>query len=272
MDCENAKQQIPLLLSGTLSQQEREGLESHLAGCTDCQMDLEVSGKIWHLMAEAQPPVPTAGMRIRFNAELENFKDQMTREKKSWPALKNIFQSLFGELGSRRVAFGSFLLVIGLAGGYFLSRPLNSTVSYNQKIDSLSTEVSEMKQMMMLSLLENPSASERIKAVAYTDDISSANKKVIDALLTTLNEDPNVNVRLMTLEALVKYADQPRVREGLVASIGMQESPLMQSAMADCMVKLQEKSSVKSLQNLLHRKNLNEMVKHKIEQSIHKLI
>jgi len=46
----------------------------------------------------------------------------------------------------------------------------------------------------------------------------------------------------------------------------------MQLALADAMVKLQEKRSVKSLQMLLDKKNLNNMVKLNIEKSIQKLI
>jgi len=95
---------------------------------------------------------------------------------------------------------------------------------------------------------------------------------VIGALFTTLNGDPNVNVRLATLDALVKLADEPKVREGLVRCIDLQESPLMQSAIADAMVKLQEKSSVMSLKKLLGKKGLNQMVKTNIEKSIQKLI
>jgi HD superfamily phosphohydrolase YqeK len=55
-------------------------------------------------------------------------------------------------------------------------------------------------------------------------------------------------------------------------SINLQESPLMQSAIADAMVKLREKSSVEFLQKLLNKKDLNQMVKHNIEKSIQKLI
>jgi HEAT repeat protein len=121
-------------------------------------------------------------------------------------------------------------------------------------------------------MLENPSASERIRAVGYTDEMSSASRKVIDALLTTLNQDANVNVRLITLDALARLSANPIVREGLVQSISRQDSPLVQSAIADLMVKLQEKRSVKPLQKLLRKKDLNEMVKTKIEQSIQKLI
>jgi HEAT repeat protein len=120
--------------------------------------------------------------------------------------------------------------------------------------------------------LKDPSASQRIQAVSYTDEISNVDLKVIDALFTTLNEDPNVNVRLATLEALVKLSGEPKVREGLVLSINLQESPLMQSAIADVMVRLQEKSSVQSLQKLLGKKDLNQMVKLNIEKNIQKLI
>jgi hypothetical protein len=129
-----------------------------------------------------------------------------------------------------------------------------------------------MKQVMLLSLLHDPSASQRIRAVSYTDEISNVSLKVIDALFTTLNGDPNVNVRLATLEALIKLSGEPRVREGLVRSIDLQDSPIIQSAIADAMVKLQEKSSVKSLQKLLKRKGLNQMVKINIGKSIQKLI
>jgi HEAT repeat protein len=164
------------------------------------------------------------------------------------------------------------LVTFGLVLGYLLHRPAQTSIAYNKQIDSLSSQVSEIKQVMMLSLLQDPSASQRIKAVSYTDDLGNVNLRVIDALLTTLNEDPNVNVRLATLEALVRFSGEPKVREGLVRSINLQESPIMQSAIADVMVKLQEKSSVQSLQKLLSKKDLNKMVKVNIEKSIQKLI
>ena len=56
------------------------------------------------------------------------------------------------------------LVAFGLIGGYFLHRPAQSSLSYNKQIDSLSSQVSEMKQVMMLSLLQDPSASQRIKS------------------------------------------------------------------------------------------------------------
>jgi HEAT repeat protein len=166
-------------------------------------------------------------------------------------------------------AYSIVLVVVGLGFGYLLNR---NSAEGNKEIAVLSSQVHEMKEMMMLSLLENPSASERMKGVSFTSEIKTTNKEVIDALLSTLNNDPNVNVRLVTLEALTHFANNASVREGLVQSIAQQESPQVQSAMADVMLKLQEKRAVKSLKKLLELKNLNNTVRTKIEQTITELI
>ena len=141
-----------------------------------------------------------------------------------------------------------------------------------KEMAALSSQVHDMKEMMMLSLLENPSASERIRGVSYTNEIKSANKEVVNALLSTLNNDPNVNVRLVTLEALTQYSNDATVREGLVQSIVQQDSPLVQAALADVMLKLQEKKSVQSFRKLLQQKDLNHSIRSKIEQTITGLI
>ncbi|HEY4784426.1 MAG TPA: HEAT repeat domain-containing protein [Bacteroidales bacterium] len=272
MECQYYKEQITLLLTDSLDQTQRRELEEHLANCADCQVEFQVSQKIWNLMGEVPKPVPSDTMAAGFKAILNHYKKE--QEAKQGP-LRDWITKL-GELWhvqvQPRFALSLTMIVIGFVAGYFLTRSGQSTLSYNKQIESLSSQVSEMKQMMMLTLLQDPSASQRIKAVSYTDEIGKIDPKVTDALLTTLNEDPNVNVRLMTLEALVKYANDPKVREGLVQSLVRQDSPLMQSAIADVMVKLQEKSSVRYLRQLLHKKDLNQMVKTKIEQSIHKLI
>ena len=152
--------------------------------------------------------------------------------------------------------------------GYFIGKPDNDALTSQSEVKKLSSEVQAMKQLMMLSMLENPIATERLKAVSYTQELNNVDDQVVDALLTTLNFDQNENVRLVTLEALIQLADNPKVREGLVQSLLKQESPLMQVALADAMVKLQEKSSVKHFKQMLQKENLNEAVKGKIEKTI----
>ena len=150
--------------------------------------------------------------------------------------------------------------------------PARAEVGSQQQLKMLTQQVREMREMVMLALLENPSASERIRGVSYTNEISTINKNVLDALLSTLNNDPNSNVRLMTLDALTRYAKVPAVRRGLVQSILQQSSPLVQAAMADVMLRLQERKAVQPLKELLHQKDLNEMVRAKIQRTLTRLI
>jgi hypothetical protein len=272
MECKDYMEQTTALLAGMLNEEERSVIESHLDTCADCREEFEAARKVWELMGEIPQPEPSESLQTGFNAILANYKEELIEKRNPVAEWITKFREYLSKQLQPRMAFSLVLITIGLAGGYLLHQPGQSAEFFNKQIDSLSSQVSEMKQVLMLSLLGDESASQRIRAVAYTDEMSNVDMKVIGALFTTLNEDPNVNVRLATLEALVKLSGEPKVREGLVKSIELQESPMMQSAIADAMVKLQEKSSVKSLQKLLGKKDLNQMVKTNIQKSIQQLI
>ena len=166
-----------------------------------------------------------------------------------------------------RLALMTILLVISFSAGYLIQQP-NQTKS----ITELTNQVSELKEMMMLSLLEKESATERLRAVSLTNDMNQASQKVTAALLQTLNSDENVNVRLAALEALKPYAQESKVREGLIKSITLQQSPLVQMSLAELMVAIQEKKSVSELKKLLESERVPKEVKKKISESIDVLI
>ena len=272
MNCGYKKEELALLFTDSLDDQRRQALEEHLASCPDCRMEFQEIQKTWNLMGSMPKPQPPASMRSGFDAMMDRFKKENAGQKGFSYGFRFRIQELWRIQPQFPFALGFLLIILGFGGGYLLNHSGKGELAYARQVDSLSSQVSEMKQMMMLSLLDNPSASQRIRAISYTEDIGNVNLKVINALFTTLNEDPNVNVRLMTLDALISMVNDHRVREGLVNSISLLESSIVQSAIADAMVKLQEKNSVKSLRELLLKKDLNEMVKIKIEQSIHKLI
>ncbi|GAB2518646.1 zf-HC2 domain-containing protein [Spirosoma aerophilum] len=270
INCEQTNGQLADWLRNQLPDAERARLENHLAQCPACGAEAESTKQLWQMMDNLPTPEPSETARIRFQAMLDTYTDTVqTQQRSTFDGLLNKLRSFLAPQFAVRLAYSVALLMVGVAAGYWFRNSSTSTVAIQQQqIDTLSNQVQDMRQMMMLSLLENPAASERLRAVSYTEDISNVDNKVVDALLTTLNNDDNVNVRLVTLEALAKLADNATVREGLVQSITRQESPLVQSALADVMVKLQEKRSIKPLRQLLHDDNLNHLVKGKIEQSI----
>ena len=202
-----------------------------------------------------ESPIPSTELDDKFYQMLRKLK----KEGKgfswasffSWPEL------------APKLAFASVTLLIGFFVGYlFVPSPQS-----NKEVAVLSEEISDLKEMVMFSLLEKESATDRLKAVSLTSEMSPSDK-VTAALLQTLNADENINVRLAALDALKPYANSSKVREGLVRSIANQDSPLVQVALADLMVELHEKSSVKELQKILKSENTPKEVKKRIEESI----
>lgn len=269
MNCENANEQFTEWLSNRLPDAERLELEAHMAGCPDCQQEANDMESLWVRMNTLAAPEPSKMMRVRFDAMLDTYKESVKADEKNTVSdFVAKIRSFLNRQPALRLAYSLALLAAGVGVGYWLHNQSKPVVAYQQQIDTLSAQVQEMRQMMLLSLIDNPSASERLRAVSYTEEIGKANNRVVEALLTTLNNDPNVNVRLVTLEALAKLADDPNVREGLVQALVYQDSPLVQVALADLMVKLQEKRSIKPLRQLLRQENLNDLVKSKIQESL----
>lgn len=195
------------------------------------------------------------------------FYEMLRREKNKGWLLRSIRQAKerlsWSPVVGRLVA-ASVLLLLGVGIGRFYFAPSHD----NDRVEALSQQINELKEMMMLSLLEKDEATERLKAVNLTHDMDEVSSKVTAALLKTLNNDDNVNVRLAALEALKPYLHDSRIREELVRSIGKQKSPLVQVALAELMAALQEKSSVDALKKILHDSNTPEDVKKKIEESL----
>lgn len=269
MNCEYTTGKLTDWLNNDLEKSEQMEVNRHLAECMSCQEAFAADKQIWDGMAKIRIPEPKEAMRTNFYAMLDEFKEaERAAARFSFHSMMESIREFVLPQWTVQVAFSLLLVGLGWVIGHRTSRSKVDALAYQQRIEALAGQVQDMKSTMMLSLLENPSATERLRAVGYTSEITHADDRILEALFTTLNNDPNVNVRLVTLEALTQYAGNASVREGLVKSLAMQDSPMVQVALADVMVKLQEKRSVKALKTLLQKEDLNDLVKVKIEQTI----
>jgi HEAT repeat protein len=269
MECEHAKGKLTDWLSHRLNKADQMEVEKHLTECVTCQEEFAMDKQLWESLGKMRVPEPKESMRADFYQMLDQFKKAENAPSRfSWQTMIDWIRGLIIPQWAVQVAFSLLLVGLGWIIGLKTGSKNNKTAAYQDQIETLASQVQDMKSTMMLSLIENPSATERLRAVGYTSEIANADERVIEALFTTLNGDDNVNVRLLSLEALTQYADDPAVREGLVKSLLKQDSPVVQVELADVMVKLQEKRSIKTLKTLLKKADLNDFVKIKIEQSI----
>jgi hypothetical protein len=216
--------------------------------------------KLDEQLRKAESPLPSLGLDDRFYGMLAVEKRKHNKPVFSFrlPELTVLFP---------RLAFAAILVIAGFLGGYWVRKPANSS-----EVRELSQQVGDLKEMVMLSLLEKESASDRLKAVSLTNDMDQASQKVTTALLQTLNQDDNANVRLAALDALRPYVKNNRVRAELVKSIAKQNSPLVQVALAEFMAVIQEKKSVKEFEKLLKDNKVPQDVKNKIKENLQVLI
>lgn len=206
-----------------------------------------------HLM-EVPPLAPSLELDHKFFSALAEEKKKQARH---WFNLPSIFN------WNPRWAIALGMLAVGGFFGYTMGGR-----SESPDVQQLSRQIADLKEIVMLNMLEKESATDRLKAVSLTNEMGNASVKVTDALFMVLNSDPNINVRLATLEALEAYAKDPGVRIRLVQSISLQDSPLVQMALAELMVKLKEKSSIQELKKLLEGSTTPKEVKAKLKESI----
>lgn len=210
---------------------------------------------------------PGESLKAKFLDNLEEYKNIIKHEE-SGINLRKILEELWQPALIRKLAFGIVLFVFGCLAGYWYT----SEIKYKVQVNSMISEIQGMQKIMMLTLLQQPSPMDRLKAISISNQMIKTDDKIIKALLNTLDNDENANVRLMAVEALFNFADNPKVRIGLIKSITKQNSPIVQVALADVMVLLQEKGSIEELKKLLDRNNIDESVETKLKKSIKSLI
>lgn len=277
MEHKEFKELIPDYISDNLSSDKHEEFEMFLLNNPKLIKEIDEVKSVWNEMDNLNIPEPSAAMDAGFysvlNAEME--KAEFTK-----PSISNQIKSFFNIQGlrplGRQLALGAGLLLIGLFIGNRLvpnrSKIDKSIVKVNPTIEQAALETDNLRTQLVLALADESSANKRLKAVSEVNKMNNATEQVILALFKMLNSDPNVNVRLAAIEALAQYGDKPKVREGLVKSIVHQDSPLIQTSLADLMVAMQERRSLDPFKELIRTKDLNKAAKQKIEESIEFLI
>ncbi|NBC64126.1 MAG: hypothetical protein GVY07_00510 [Bacteroidetes bacterium] len=229
-------------------------------------LDLKEMELMYGKMDFIEIPKPSSAMRDRFYTMLEKEKQAQTV---SWSQkLSTWMDKQKQRFQLRYVVYAAAIFLAGL----FIGDMYAPISNQDEQIDQLLTEVSQMREVMMISLLDNSSPTKRLKAVNISNEIRSVDERVVNALLMTLNNDSNVNVRLAAVDALTGHANNPAARSGLVNSIANQQSPIVQAALADAMLALQERQSVDEFKKLLERDELDSNVRNKLENTIAELI
>lgn len=262
-------QQIFEYLGNELSENEKSNFEKHLENCAQCSEEFQIQKKLWIELGSVSEKNPSPKLSKRFYEMLKNEEQFLTEtkvEKTNW------FSMLFPKKPAVQFAVALGMLLVGIFLGFGM-KSVSEKGESEQSIALLRDEVKEMNKMLTVSLLQQQSATERLRGVSLCSQTEGkADPEITNALIQTLKFDGNVNVRLAALDVLKEMVNQQSVRTELIEALPIQKSPMMQIAMVDLMVDLKEKNSVDVMRKMLTEPDLNVVAKNRLEMGIKQLL
>jgi hypothetical protein len=267
MKCEEIAELFPDYLRQGLRGEQKKTVEQHLESCVECS---EVAG-LWKQLALIPDEQPSPAGRARFDAMLQAYQagqgsevsTRLASDKRA--SIWNVIQWLRSPVGA--VAWSIALVALGT----YLGLQLGSAKSNSQDLAAMHTELTNMRQMVALSMLQQQSASQRLEGVTWTRREEHLDPQVLSALMHTLRYDQSVDVRLAALDALSRHAGQPQVKKTVVDALQEQQSPLMQVALIDQLVEWRDTDAAAGLEKLRKVPNLNPTVRQRADWAISKL-
>ncbi len=271
MNCHPTRETFAEYLLGDLNPSALADVRAHLSSCPGCREELESLSAVWAKLGVMPREQPGPELRRRFYGMLEAYKEGMEKETRK-VNLGQMLSRWVGQVMPRRPAYqlalSLVLIAAGLATGYLLNgrRP-----ALENEMTFLRAEVRDMRQTVAMSMLKQASPSERLMGVSWSAQIEQPDERILQALLETLDDDPNINVRLAAIDALYLFYDHPRVKSGLSVSLARQTSPLVQLALIDLLVEIRERRAAEALRTLIQDEKLNPEVKKRAEIGLARL-
>ncbi len=263
MTSEEIRLLIPQYLSGQLTPAEKELFEVQLNANPELQIEVEELRSLWNELGSIPEEHPSDALRARFYQKL----NEITRER------QRVAEGGFAwwKSGLQGLVRQSAMAIALFAAGLYVGRVNLAPSTGTQEVKRLDTEVQTLRQTVALSLLDRQSATSRLQGISWSSRVEHPDSDLVSALLSTLNSDSNINVRLSALDAVEKFSVDPAVRKALIESIPRQDSPLVQIALIDAVVHMRDSTAATELRKLTGDGEVNAAVRQRAEWGLQKL-
>ncbi len=292
MKCQEVTLEIPNYCYGEIASETEEALESHLADCGDCRVELERHRKFLELLDE-RPAVADAGLLVQCRSQLSATLRQEAAAGASHGAGWRFFHNGMERLRelSRvhipfRVPVGAMaLLAIGFFGARYtpekfggvraaLAEPVFSNVRSVEPSPSGEVEIAvdEVRRHMVSGAVQDPeiqallvsgvtagsNPNVRLKSIQVLHSAAESgadSDQLRTALLGALQHDPAPAVRLKALEGLKQFAGDASVRMALANVLQKDDNAAVRVQAIDLLSKNHDDSIVGALQTAVQRED-----------------
>ncbi|GGG28990.1 HEAT repeat domain-containing protein [Hymenobacter glacieicola] len=278
-DCARWEPLLPAHAEGALPRPDAEALTAHLRQCPACRQQLhQLRALLEHLDALPAPPPPPA-LRANFLQALNQEKAALNRNQPAGLPLlpapaeepapgARVIPLWEASAAGRwlRMAAAVALLAVGTVLGLLL-RPVAAP-----EVAMRPTRQPELAAQLTTLAGQPASANRRLQLVSEAPTTVQPGDAAVQVLITTLNADPNPNVRLAAAEALFHLRADPRVGPALVQALPNQTDPNVQITLIELLVALRDKRAVAPLEHLSRQPNVLPVVRQQAQQGLGLLI
>ena len=265
MTCEEAKNRMTDYWSRTLGEADKQEFSAHLAACEACRSEVSRVDALWRSLDLLPVEEPSGQMRERFYEMLGAYRQGLasaeTQPVKRWWTMP-----------AWQMAATGALLAVGLGVGCGVR---GGGAQPPGEVSQLREEVASMRQLVALSLLQQQSASERLRGVSWSYQVEPSDKEVLNALVTAVNHDPNVNVRLAAVDALRPFTGSPAThlmaRNAVIQALPKQTTPIVQVALIDFLAELKERNAAPELRRLVSDPDIDSGVRKRAEWALERM-
>ncbi len=271
MDCDELEKYIPDYLAGGKDTPLGKNLEAHLNQCPNCRKEVEEMNHIWAEMGKVPEEKPGVELEQKFNVMLKAEDAKVNPDKHKESVYQKI-TGLFSRIWPQRPLIQFSMVAAIFAIGIFIgSSTRMSQEAHFEEVARIEDKVQKLNQLVMLTLLQQDSPSDRLKGLNLAYSIDAPNEKVIDALINTLNEDPSVNLRLAAVDVLNEFSGHKSIKSKLLSSLLKQSSPIIQVGLIELVVAMGDKNAASVFNEMLKSRTLDKTVKKRLLIGLNRL-
>lgn len=244
MKCEEVKLELPEYIDGKLDDQTTEAVRAHLESCEDCRrLHSEMNSFLKFTDSFPGEKAP-AGMKDEF---MKMLKEEMPQKQRT----------ILMVPGWMKVAAMLVVALVTYSTGYYMGNEKGE-----EKAQHLEVALNQAKQQVLLAGLQEYTGPQKIEAVYSISQSGLSGDDLVGALVNTMNNDRNVNVRLAAINALSgMMKDNEKVKTELIRSLSLQDNALLQISLIQVLTESGVKEAKDQIESIVNSEKTDEQVK-----------
>ncbi len=218
-------------------------------GLSTDQLDTEQQA-LWERLGELPQHQPSDQLRRQFYDQLANSKRQS-----GWQQLVSNLRGWF----QQPLVPAALSLALGLwLGGQYLGSP---TTDGSERLDALQAQVTSLNTTLALNLMQNAAIGDRLSGIELASGLAASSAELDQALLARVQNDDSQSVRSAALAALGPRIGRDEVWQPLQRLLTQADSPLVQLALADQILRWGQAEQLEHLQTVANGSQLHPDIK-----------